>query len=215
MSTWTYSTLKYSRVLTRDQVFISCSALKSCCSLFIVTYWSCDDIKESEQLTNLDTEDMLATMKEPGIPPHRLELKEGCVCALMRNLSIDKSLVKNTRVVITCLRKYSIQVKLVHGPKEHIYDIPRINFEFTPKFAPFTVTRRQYPLRLAYATTFNSCQGLTLQRVVLNLRTSVFAHGQLYTAFSRVRNHRDMQVLLDASIDRSHIHNEVIAELLL
>lgn len=84
---------------------------------------------------------------------------------------MDKSLAKYTRVVITRLRRYSIQVKSVRGPAEDVYDIPSINFEFTPKFAPFTVNRRQYPLRLAYATTFNSCQGLTLQRVVLNLRT--------------------------------------------
>ena len=110
----------------------------------------------------------------------------------MRNLSIDNSLVKNTPVVITRLRKCSIEVKVIYGSGGEIYDIPRINFEFTPRFAPFTVNRRQFPLRLAYATTFNSCQGLSLQRVVLNLRTPDFAHGQLYTAFSWVRDRRDM-----------------------
>jgi hypothetical protein len=56
---------------------------------------------------------------------------------------------------------------------------------FQPARCPWTIERRQFPLRLAYATTFNSCQGLTLDRVVLDLRTDVFAHGQLYT---RVRN---------------------------
>ena len=149
-----------------------------------VTFWSCDSIKETDQAIDLDTEDLLATMKEPGIPTHQLDLKEGCLCALMRNLSIDKSLVKNTRVVIIRLRKYSVEVKAVHDSKGETYNLPRINFEFKPKYAPYTVTRRQYPLRLAYATTFNSCQGLTLQRVVLNLRIPVFAHSQLYTAFS-------------------------------
>ena len=70
----------------------------------------------------------------------------------------------------------------------NIFCIPRINFSFQPTRCPWTVNRRQFPLRLAYATTFNSCQGLTLDRVVLDLRSDVFAHGQLYTAVSRVRN---------------------------
>lgn len=153
-------------------------------------------------------------MKEPGVPPHQLELKVGCVCSLMRNLSIDKALVKNSRVVIKVLRKYSVEVEVIHRSKADIYCIPRINFEFKPRFAPYTVVRRQYPLRLAYATIFNSCQGLTLDRVVLNLRTAVFAHGQLYTAFSRVRCRYHMRVRLDPGMDATTITNEVIHELL-
>ena len=52
---------------------------------------------------------------------------------------------------------------------------------------PVKVDRRQFLLRLAYAITFSSCQGLTLDRVVLNLRFDVFAHGKLYTVVSRFR----------------------------
>ena len=59
----------------------------------------------------------------------------------------------------------------------------------------WTVQRRQFPLRLAYAATFNSCQGLTLDRVVLDLTKPVFAHGQLYTSLSRVRSGSDIRIL--------------------
>ena len=180
-----------------------------------MTYWSADDIKESEQFLNLNTQDVLATMKEPGVPPHQIDLKVGCVCAVLRNLSIDKNLVKNARVVITCLREFSVEVKLVRGVTGNVFNIPRINFEFTPRFAPYTVVRRQFPLKPAYASTFNSCQGLTLRRVVVNVRTPVFAHGQLYTAVSRVRHGRDMRILTDESVEASEVHNEVILELLL
>jgi len=51
--------------------------------------------------------------------------------------------------------------------------------------------RKQFPLRLAYATTFNSCQGLTLDRAIIDLRVSPFTHGLLYTSISRV-SHRDV-----------------------
>ncbi|KAG1896934.1 ATP-dependent DNA helicase PIF1, partial [Suillus fuscotomentosus] len=54
-----------------------------------------------------------------------------------------------------------------------------------------TVSGRQFPLHAAYATTFNACQGLTLARTALDLRTDPFARGQLYTALSRVRTRRD------------------------
>ena len=53
---------------------------------------------------------------------------------------------------------------------------------FTPE------VRRQFPLAPAYVTTFNSCQGLTLDRVAIDLTRPVFSHGQLYTALTRVRN---------------------------
>ena len=75
--------------------------------------------------------------------------------------------------------------------------LPRILFEFQPKYCPWTIQRRQFPLRLAYATTFNSCQGLTLDRAVIDMRVPVFAHGQLYTALSRVRSRELLQCLFD------------------
>ena len=53
-----------------------------------------------------------------------------------------------------------------------------------------TLLWQQFPLAPAYATTFNGCQGLTLDKVGVDLETNVFSHGQLYTALSRVR-HRD------------------------
>ncbi|KZT55126.1 hypothetical protein CALCODRAFT_437642, partial [Calocera cornea HHB12733] len=67
--------------------------------------------------------------------------------------------------------------------------------------------RTQLPLRLAYATTFNSCQGLTLDRTVLDCRTDVFAHGQLYTALTRVRTQQDSIVLLGEETDEVSVAN--------
>jgi hypothetical protein len=124
----------------------------------------------------------------------------GAVCVLTRNLSVRKGLVKNARVVIKSLQRNYVEVTLLSRnkflPQEQNYCIPRITFEFRPLNANFTVHRKQYPFRLAYATTFNSCQGLTLKRVVLDLRTEVFAHGQLYTALTRVRDKKDTLILI-------------------
>ncbi|KIM65719.1 hypothetical protein SCLCIDRAFT_112413, partial [Scleroderma citrinum Foug A] len=47
---------------------------------------------------------------------------------------------------------------------------------------------KQFPLAPAYATTFNSCQGLTLDCVGIDLTCPVFSHRQLYTALSCIRH---------------------------
>ena len=50
------------------------------------------------------------------------------------------------------------------------------------------VTRKQFPLTLAWAVTIHKCQGLTLQEIVVDMCPSKgqFSAGQAYVAFSRV-----------------------------
>mgnify|MGYP003622942105 CR=1 FL=1 len=157
---------------------------------------------------------------EPGIPPHRLELKVGAICTIQRNLSTEKGLVKNVRVIICQLNRYSIKVALLphngtlkRGLKE--YPLSKINFEFNPQHSSWTVQRKQFPLRLAYATTFNSSQGLTLDRMVLDLRQGVFAHGQLYTALTRIRHRSHGRTLFTPTNVLRETTNVVSQELLL
>ncbi|KAI6020228.1 hypothetical protein BKA83DRAFT_4056712, partial [Pisolithus microcarpus] len=100
------------------------------------------------------------------------------------DLSVEKGLVHNVGVRITAVHQHFVEVQLPRQCDTHC--IPRISFDFIPPGSDWTVTRKQFPLRLAYATTFNGCQGLTLQRSVVDLCKDPFSHGQLYTALSRV-----------------------------
>ncbi|RPA80100.1 hypothetical protein BJ508DRAFT_377315 [Ascobolus immersus RN42] len=168
--------------------------------------------------------DYLTLLRSNGIPNHCLNLKVGAVCTIMRNLSIDKGLVKNARVIIQAMHRHSIQVSLcsdyspnngsIGAQQDTWVPIPRILFEFNPGYVPWTIERRQFPLRLAYAVTYNSCQGLTLDRVVIDIRVDPFAHGQLYTALTRVRNRSHCRVLFGEK-EKATVKNIVYKSLLL
>jgi ATP-dependent DNA helicase PIF1 len=130
----------------------------------------------------------------PGIAPHALTMKTNAVYRLLRNFSIDRGLVKNARVIPINLGACLIMVRIIqntvdaHAIETEDVLIPRITFETTLP-SGHTLLRCQFPLAPAYATTFNSCQGMTLDRIGIDLTRPVFSHGQLYTALSRICNH--------------------------
>jgi ATP-dependent DNA helicase PIF1 len=73
--------------------------------------------------------------------------------------------------------------------------IPRIQLLSTEGDLPFTLMRRQLPIRLCFAMTFNKSQGQSLDVVGVDLRSDLFTHGQLYAALSRVTDVAGLMVL--------------------
>jgi hypothetical protein len=176
-------------------------------------------VKEADTMDPFDpmhSQDFLSLLTHSGVPPHELHLKVGAICTIMRNMSIEKGLVKNSRVVIHSLHSRFVEVRTLQvdgNLSTEIFSLPRIRFNFHPPNSSWTVDRLQFPLRLAYAATFHSCLGLTLDRAAFDLRSEVFSHGQLYTAISRIRTRRDGLVVV-ASEDQADTKNVVYAEML-
>ena len=143
-------------------------------------YYSSDSLKEADNITlNVaqQTPEYLASLSDPNTPSHALPLKVNAICAIQRNIAVEKGLVRNARVQIIALHRRFVEVRKLDDNNVHC--LPRITFAFQPHGTDWTVIRKQFPLRLAYATTFNSCQGLTLTRAAIDLRMDPFAHRQL------------------------------------
>jgi ATP-dependent DNA helicase PIF1 len=121
-----------------------------------------------------------------------LVLKPGAKIMLLRNDS-ERRWVNGTIARISRLAADSIWVEI--GGVEHeiepvSWEARRYAYDQSEQKIVETVagTFRQYPLRLAWALTIHKSQGLTLDKVYIDLGRGTFAHGQAYVALSRCRS---------------------------
>ncbi|KAI0829617.1 hypothetical protein BC628DRAFT_1314525 [Trametes gibbosa] len=135
----------------------------------------------------------------------------------MCNFAPDRGLVKNTRVVVVHVGRRIVTVRILRGvggvSTVDAEDVLVSRIPFTTLLeSGHTLVRRQFPLAPAYATTFNSCQGLTLDVVGVDLTRPVFSHGQLYTALSRIRHrsHAQVRVRPGQSMTRNVTYQEIL-----
>ena len=159
-------------------------------------YDSADEVvSDGDDETDQYTVEFLNSITPSGMPPHRLKLKVGAVVMLLRNLDLKKGLCNGTRLVVKALHNKVIDAEVVTGVAsgKRVF-IPRIQLTPSDTGLPFILSRRQFPLRLAYSMTINKAQGQTFEKVGLYLQRPCFSHGQLYVAFSRARAFADIKV---------------------
>ncbi|XP_067215659.1 ATP-dependent DNA helicase pif1-like [Linepithema humile] len=155
----------------------------------------------------------LNSLSPSCLPPYELRLKPNCIIMLIRNLSINEGLCNGTRLMIIELTDHLLKCKILTGDKAgDIVFLNRITL-YCENIYPFTFSRRQFPVKLAFAMTINKSQGQTFDRVGIDLRKDVFNHGQLYVAFSRVRSWQALKVFLGNQRDNRHVKNYVYKEI--
>ena len=121
-----------------------------------------------------------------------LLLKQGAKVILLRN-DPDRRWVNGTIARISRLDEKRVWIEL--DGKEHelepvSWEARRYAFDQTADkvVENITGTFRQFPVRLAWALTIHKSQGLTLDKVYIDLGRGTFAHGQAYVALSRCRS---------------------------
>jgi hypothetical protein len=131
-------------------------------------------------------EEYLNTIKLPGLPPHRLLLKVDTPVVLLRNLDPANGLCNGTRLQVQGITHRLLTCRVLNGPNENdVVTIPRIDLNTPEGVLPFTMRRRQFPVKVAFAMTINKAQGQSFATVGIFLSRPVFGHGQLYVALSR------------------------------
>jgi hypothetical protein len=141
--------------------------------------------------------EFLRAQNPSGLSFARLELKIGTPIICLRNLFSREGLCNKTRIIITKLREYSIEVKIISGQfygEDRV--ISRITFIADMRESAWKYSRKQFLVRLYFAITINKAQGQSLQKVGIDLRQSVFIYSQFYVAFSRVTDVANLDVLL-------------------
>ena len=118
-------------------------------------------------------------------------------------------------MIVRAISQRCVEMELAAGQHRGRREfLPRIPMEPSDTDLPFALTRLQFPIRPCFAMTINKSQGQTLDFVGLYLPQSLFSHGQLYVALSRVRRPDHIAVFVKYTAGRPLTRNVVFREIL-
>lgn len=153
---------------------------------------------------------------EKKLPVERsLRLKVGAQVMFTRN-DYNKRWANGTLAKVTKLSDDEIHVTLDNG---NTFVVPctswdSVSYEYdrdSQKLKKEVLgTFVQYPLKLAWAITVHKSQGMTFDKMSLDLSRGMFASGQLYVALSRVRSLEGLFLSNNVIPQYAHTNNEII-----
>ena len=122
----------------------------------------------------------------------RLTLKEGAQVMMVKN-DLKGRWVNGSIGKIESLEEKVIKVRFQDGVVHEVEPVSWENKSYTWDKTTNTIafvtqgTYIQHPIRLAWAVTIHKSQGLTFDKVIIDMGRGAFAHGQLYVALSRCK----------------------------
>ncbi len=144
-------------------------------------------------LKTMLTKAVLNKFWKNGVPNHELILKTGDICLVPHEIN-GLGLANNSQVQVINVCTHSVKVITMGDNGGLTVRIPHITLKFRmPYGKSYQLTRRQFPLHLAYTITYNKSQSQILSKVLLNITSPPFSHGQLYVALSHVQDFNNIR----------------------
>ena len=161
--------------------------------------------------------------KDIGMPPHDLRIKVGSVVVLLQNHNKKEGLINGTRFIVREMHNHYIVGEVITGSSSRVptlFFIGRTRSEYEDEGSDgVKYESTQFPLKPAFAMTITKGQGQTVDCEGLDLTQDVFAHGQLYSAWSRVTSGKGIRVFAPfRQIDKrgyTRVQNVVAKQLIL
>jgi ATP-dependent DNA helicase PIF1 len=154
---------------------------------------------------SLEVKRIIEKMDKDGPYMGELILAIGAQVMLLTNMDYDAGLVNGSRGVVTGFD--SSGAPLVQFQKGFPILVPAASWESTDWEG---ISRKQIPLKLAYAITIHKAQGATLDCALIDIGTSTFEYGQAYVALSRVKNLESLYIW-DVEPTAFRAHPKVLA----
>lgn len=128
---------------------------------------------------------------ESALPsPKELELKVGAQVVFIKN-DRDKRWVNGTIGKVYCATAGKLEIEFENGDR-HVVEreiweniVYKYNEKHKTVDEQLIGTYTQYPVRLAWALTIHKSQGLTFNKVIIDVGRGAFSGGQTYVALSR------------------------------
>jgi ATP-dependent exoDNAse (exonuclease V) alpha subunit len=171
-----------------------------------------------KQLLNLEPPEFLYKAEVSGeinknhvSADENLRLRLGAQVVFLKN-DVNKRWVNGTIGKVTHCDKTTIKVAFEDGSEHEVtpadWENNLYRWDDTKnRVATDTIgTFKQYPIKPAWAITIHKSQGLTFDRLRIDLGKGTFAHGQLYVALSRART------LDGIKLTRAIRYNDVIVD---
>ena len=136
--------------------------------------------------------------------PEKCVLKIGAQVMCTRNIPA-LGLVNGSRGVIISFESGYVNIRLLNNEIVRLEYIPVSPFD-----NPYIVVRF-VPLKLAWAVTIHSSQGMTIDALEVDLGKDIFAYGQAYTGLSRAKSLSTVRVtnVLSSSFVTSPIIKQI------
>lgn len=134
------------------------------------------------------------------------DLERGLVNGTLGTFCFDKKPVKKYRYQPYSNKTRKVEyfqvenvpcIKLEDGSTEHIKEYKFEKFIYNDDLEKEIVgTVRALPIRLAFALSIHKSQGLTFDKVSVDLSRPCFQKGQMYTALSRVKTPEGLKIIV-------------------